>query len=201
MKVRETKDNLIKKFHIKPYQLSCKLKLYFSIIRKSGYATALFLSAICTIYFSLSTKFDNNASAMTMKVIPPPNLKSYMIADSTKKRSGIKIKNTGLSPLLIKDIKFYKRNSHTHIENTSYSLGKEFGLDRRRFHLNTIHSKDSLQQGEERWLIKSIINSSASSRKIRNVANNIGIVACYCSIDNICYIKEFGWEVNHKMEC
>lgn len=173
---------------------STKERTYLSFAHK----LILSLAAIVAIFSTFSRmELDAALSVETNS----PYLKSYLIADSTKLNSGIKLHNHGLGSLRISSAEIFKRGEETPIGNTSYDLQKGLGLNPKDFTFSPFTAREALQQGEERWLVKSITNSPEVSNKIKDLANEISIVVCYCSSDNKCEQKVTGVQIKPTSSC
>lgn len=122
-----------------------------------------------------------------------------MIADSLLDSSGIVIKNTGNGDLTIKGIQVYKRGNHP-IENTSFSLHNAFKLSYSDFRFNPILPEDTIKEGREHWILKTLINNPHTSKKVIETSNNISIAICYCSFNN-CKLKIVGVNIEPSMQC
>lgn len=161
-------------------------------------ATVSVLASILTIYVTMSrTVTEAKYADLSLK----PNLKSFMVADSAQKHSGIKVKSSGSGALVIKKTKIYKRGDPVPLDNNSYAVRRAFGIKPHAFSFDLLHAKDVLEQGSERWLIQSINNSPEASRITQKVANNISMVVCYCSTNDVCEVKTIGIQVQHSMQC
>lgn len=158
----------------------------------------MFVTAVTAIF---ATQSREVAHGVMMSESNSPNLKSAMIADSTKPASGIKFENTGLGPLIIKDIQFYQRGSNIPVANTSYHLQEAFDLDPAEFTLKPLGSNDAITHGKEHWLVKSVKNDSDISRKLRKLSNNMSVVICYCSLNGKCNTKVSGVQIKPVMAC
>lgn len=152
------------------------------------------LLAVSSLYFA-TLNYDLSVAQKAS-----PNLKAIAIMDSERERSGIKLSSTGLGHTIIKSVHIYDAEGNL-VNNQAYSLNHHFKILDSRFDISPLQAKDTIKEGEEHWLIKSLVNTRVESRIVRDFLHSASIEICYCSLTNQCESKTIGLRKHPKTQC
>ena len=180
-----------------------KLELEKKVQGKSSTFNFDKIHKIIMICFAVATfvvSTSLNERGISKAMFSSPHMKSVAVMDSTRKHSGLVIKNTGLGPLVIKSIHVYDKQGNE-IPNNSYDINTEFSdIIENKFLINPLQQGEAIGQNSEHWLLESKKNTPVESQMVRDFLYNMSISVCYCTAnDSECVMKNIGLKMKPSM--
>lgn len=178
-----------------------KIKEHYEAVTIIAAMAAVFIS-IASIYFSnKNAKAQMEYSRIQLEyntISVQPILTSKVIFDSDYEFSGVGIKNKGLGPAIINNIKYYYSGSETDLP---YGRGKNELYYNNMFEFEVLTKGDVVNKDEELWLIRTTSNNVENALMAYSFYRKQGLSVCYCSLYKQCTVIHMGLVEDKPFEC